>query len=75
MQTALRDPNFVMAAMLTVVLANVTPATAQTEPASNDCLSISVNTKDAPQLREAISVCTQRPSPPSDRYAIGCDEG
>jgi tetratricopeptide (TPR) repeat protein len=56
-QTAMRA-NFVMAAMLTIVLANITPATAQTETASSDCLRISVNTKDAPQLSAAINVCT-----------------
>jgi tetratricopeptide (TPR) repeat protein len=59
MRTTMRDPNFVMAATLTVVLANITPAAAQTETTSSDCLSISVNTGDAPQLSAAISVCTR----------------
>ena len=47
------------AAMLTVVLAGIAPVAAQTEIASSsDCLRISVNTKDAPQLSAAINVCT-----------------
>src|SRR5262245_43631736 len=56
-QTAMRA-NFVMAAMMTVVFANIAPSTAQMEAASSDCMSISVNTEDAPQLSAAISVCT-----------------
>jgi tetratricopeptide (TPR) repeat protein len=61
METAMRDPNFMIAAaMLTAVLASIAPAAVQTETASsNDCLSISVDTERAPQLNAAISVCTR----------------
>jgi hypothetical protein len=61
MEAAMRDPNFMIAAaMLTAVLAGITPAAAQTETASSsECPSISVNTEHAPQLNAAISVCTR----------------
>ncbi|MGO4686135.1 tetratricopeptide repeat protein [Hyphomicrobium sp. 2TAF46] len=57
----MRDFNFVMASIsiLSVVLVNVTPAMAQTETTSSDCLGLSVDTEDAPQLNAAISVCTR----------------
>ena len=64
METARRDPNFMIAAMLTAVLASIAPAptAAQTETetvSSSDCLNISVNTNRAPQLNAAISICTR----------------
>jgi hypothetical protein len=61
METAMRDPNFVIAAaMLTAVLASIAPAAAQTElGSSSDCLNISLDTKRAAQINAAISVCTR----------------
>jgi len=58
MEPAMHGPNFVMASILSVVLANIAPAMAQTETTASDCSGISVDTKDAPQLNAAISVCT-----------------
>jgi tetratricopeptide (TPR) repeat protein len=61
METAMRDPNFVIAAaMLTAVLASIAPAAAQTElGSSSDCLNISLDTERAAQINAAISVCTR----------------
>jgi len=61
MEIAMHDSNFMTAAaLLTAVLASMTPAVAQTEMvSSSDCLGISVNTERAPQLNAAISICTR----------------
>ena len=60
METARRDPNFLIAAMLTAVLASIAPApTAAETVSSSDCVNISVNTKRVSQLGAAISICTR----------------
>jgi tetratricopeptide (TPR) repeat protein len=47
-------------AMLTAVLAGIAPVAAQSETASSsECLDISVNTVNAPQLNAAISICSR----------------
>jgi tetratricopeptide (TPR) repeat protein len=54
-------PNFnlVKAAIVPMaLLANLATAAAQIEPSSSDCLNISVDTGDLPQLDAAINICT-----------------
>jgi tetratricopeptide (TPR) repeat protein len=60
-ELAMRDAGFVTAAvMLTAAFAGIAPASAQTETTSpSDCLNISVDTENAPQLNAAISICSR----------------